>query len=122
LAWATEQGFLRLDQITHRGLDAWRNTWTFRENSYSMRVHNGAVKAFFKWAINFDYLVKNPYVKLDSIEVEEVPTLPLENDEYPRMLAAVTVLPLTNQQKLTTHMLLMRWSGLAISGWLPSVV
>jgi hypothetical protein len=86
----------------------------FREKSYSLRVHNAAVKAFFQWAIRFDYLQKDPMSKLDAVAVTPVPTLPLQNDEYPRMLAAVNVLPSALQHKILTHMLLMRWSGLAI--------
>jgi integrase len=114
MQWAHDEKFIHLDEVTHRSLDDWRNGWVFREKSYSLRVHNGIVKAFFEWALNFDYLVKNPYVKLDSIKVEEVPTLPLEREEYIRMLASVTVLSAVEQRSLTNHMLLMRWSGLAI--------
>ena len=114
LTWATDEKFIRLDEISARALDTWRYSWVFRDKSYSLRVHNSVVKAFFEWALTFDYLDQDPYVELDAIAVEEVPTLPLEGDEYLRMLAAVTVLPVTEQRTLTNHMLLMRWSGLAI--------
>jgi site-specific recombinase XerD len=103
-----------LDEITARQLNSWRNGWVFREKSYSQRGHNNMVKAFFKWAIRFDYLEKDPMSKLDAISVIPVPTLPLQNDEYPRMLTAVNFLPSTLQTKVRCHMLLMRWSGLAI--------
>jgi integrase len=114
LAWANENHFVKLRSITAAALDAWRDTWVFRANSYAMKIYNAIVKAFFTWAAKFDYLDKNPYDKLDAISVHEVPTLPLEPEEFPRLLAAVTVLQPRLHTFMTTLILLMRWSGLSI--------
>ena len=114
LQMAEQEKIGYLNEITARQLNSWRNGWVFREKSYSQRGNNNVVKAFFKWAIRFDYLEKDPMSKLDAISVIPVPTLPLQNDEYPRMLTAVNVLPSTLQTKVRCHMLLMRWAGLAI--------
>jgi integrase len=101
--------------VNASGLDAWRNGWIFREESFSTRVHNATVKAFFKWCMRFDYLVKNLMDKLDPIHVKEVPTLPLDAEEFFRMLTSVSILPLIEQPTVMTAILLMRWSGLAIT-------
>ncbi len=114
LTWAKENHFVKLRSITAAALDAWRDTWVFRENSYAMKTYNARVKAFFTWATKFDYSDKNPYDKLDAISVNEVPTLPLEPEELTRLLAAVTVLKPQHHAFMVTLILLMRWSGLAI--------
>jgi integrase len=114
LAWSTEQRFRKLRQITPSALDAWRDTWVFRENSYSMKIHSAVVKAFFTWATKFDYLDKNPFVKLDPIQVVEIPTLPLTPEEFTRLLTAVSCLKEKYRVKMTTLILTVRWSGLAI--------
>lgn len=46
--------FTHTDEIRARALDVWRNGWIFREKSYSLRVHNAVVKAFFVWTTKFD--------------------------------------------------------------------
>jgi integrase/recombinase XerD len=114
LAWAKEQDYTKLRSITAAALDAWRDTWVFRADSYSMKIHNAVIKAFFTWATKFDYLDKNPFDKLDAIKVIEVPTLPLTPEELTRLLASVTVLQKHHHVFMTTLILLMRWSGLAI--------
>jgi integrase len=114
LAWAKEKGFTKLRSITAAALDAWRDTWVFRPQSYAMKTYNARVKAFFTWAVKFDYLDKSPHEKLDSISVVPVPTLPLEPEELTRLLSAVSVLLPRHHEFMTTLVLTMRWSGLAI--------
>ncbi len=93
-------------------VDAWRDTWTFREGSYSQRVHGAAIKRFFTWAVTFDLLERNPFDKLDPLELKPVPTLPLSPEEVDRLVGAAS--QCTNGETLATLILLMRWSGLAI--------
>jgi integrase len=113
--WANQEKFTRLNEITPLTLDQWRNDWVFRDKSFSMRVHNSMVKAFFRWCVRFDYLARNPMDKLDPLHVVEVPTLPLEPEELTRLLAAVSVLPPAEQTVFTALLLTIRWSGLAIT-------
>jgi len=76
IAWAKEHNFIKLRSITAGALDQWRDTWVFRPNSFSQKVHCGVIAAFFEWAVTFEYLSRNPFDKLDKIRVKEVPTLP----------------------------------------------
>jgi integrase len=112
--WAAEKKFVRLDSITAAALDAWRGTWVFRENSFAMKIHSAAMKAFFTWAVKFDHLAKSPFDKLDPVTVEEVPTLPLTPEEVSALLSTVVVCRERDRETMTTIMLLMRWSGLSI--------
>jgi hypothetical protein len=83
LLWATGKKFSRLDQVTAAALDTWRNTWVFSDEGHSLKTHNAVLKAFFKWATRFKYLDRDPFDKLDKIEVTEgEPTLPLTMEEY----------------------------------------
>jgi hypothetical protein len=46
LQWAEKNDFQMLQDISSVDVERWRNTWTFREESYSMKVHNAIIKAF----------------------------------------------------------------------------
>ena len=85
----------------------------FRPNSFSQKVHNGVIKAFFEWAVRFEYFAKNPFDKLDKISVKETPTLPLEPEQVTALLANTDACK-KHSAMMTTLILLMRWSGLAI--------
>jgi integrase len=114
LNWASGKHFSKLEQITAAAMDAWRDTWVFQADSYSLKVHNAAMKKFFTWAVNFDYLTKNPFDRLESIKVTERPTLPLEPEEISKMLACIIACQAKDRESMTAFQLLVRWSGLAI--------
>jgi len=87
LQWAAESAFNKLSDITSVDVENWRNTWIFREESFSMKTHGAKIKAFFTWAVKFDHLNSNPFDKLDRIPVTPVPTLPLEPAELTKLLS-----------------------------------
>jgi hypothetical protein len=58
MQWAANNNFVRLEQITAAAMDKWRNTWVFRAESYSLKIHNAVIKAFFSWCVRFDCLAK----------------------------------------------------------------
>ena len=72
------------------------------------------MKAFFEWAVVFEYLSRNPFDKLDAIQVKQVPTLPLSKQDFQRLLDNVHAVQARDRTTLTCAILLMRWSGLAI--------
>jgi integrase/recombinase XerD len=113
--WAASKGFLRLDAATASALDAWRDTWALKPDSYSMKVHSAVVKAFFAWAVRFDHIAKSPYDRLEAIRVEPTPTLPLAQEEVSKLLSAVdAAIRPADRARVTAWLLLMRWSGLAV--------
>jgi integrase/recombinase XerD len=113
IAWAKEHNFIKLRSITAGALDQWRDTWVFRPNSFSQKVHCGVIAAFFEWAVTFEYLSRNPFDKLDKIRVKEVPTLPLEPEQVTALLAHTDACG-KHSATMGVLILLMRWSGLAI--------
>jgi integrase len=114
LQWAAENGFEKLEDITSIDVEQWRNSWVFREGSYSLKINNHVIKAFFTWAVRFDLLEKNPFDKLDKLKIVPVPTLPLTTEEYAKMLARVPEACGRHADTVTTLIWLMRWSGLSI--------
>ena len=113
IAWAKEHNFIKLRSITAGALDQWRDTWVFRPNSFSQKVHCGVIAAFFEWAVTFEYLSRNPFDKLDKIPVKEIPTLPLEPEQVTALLAHTDACG-KHSATMGVLILLMRWSGLAI--------
>ena len=113
IAWAKEHNFIKLRSITAAALDQWRDTWVFRPNSFSQKVHCGVIAAFFEWAVTFEYLSRNPFDKLDKIPVKEIPTLPLEPEQVTALLAHTDACG-KHSATMGVLILLMRWSGLAI--------
>jgi integrase len=117
LQWAAENEFTKLSEITSEDVDRWRNTWVFREASYSLKNSNARIKAFFTWAVKFEHLDKNPFEKLDTPKLTPVPTLPLSPEDFQNLLRAAENLKLRQGSlhfTLVNLILLMRWSGLAI--------
>jgi len=114
LQWAKENAFRKLSDISSVDVENWRNTWVFREESYSMKIHGAKIKAFFTWAVKFEHLNSNPFDKLDRIPVTPVPTLPLEPAELTKILSHANGCGPMWTATMTTAILLMRWSGLAI--------
>jgi integrase len=113
LQWAKANGFNKLTDITSVDVERWRNTWVFRAESYSPKVHNAAIKAFFTWCVRVgEYLEKNPFDKLDKLTLKAVPTRPLSPTEYTRLLAAAETSP-HRAEALVCLIQLERWSGLA---------
>ena len=113
IAWAKEHNFIKLRSITAVALDQWRDTWVFRPNSFSQKVHCGVIAAFFEWAVTFEYLSRNPFDKLDKIHVKEIPTPPLEPEQVTALLAHTDACG-KHSATMGVLILLMRWSGLAV--------
>lgn len=113
--------------ITRELLTEFCATW---EGFYPSTTTRSKVRerlaAFLRYCYEAKWLERIP--KLPKIKVDEVPTLPLVNDEYPRLLDALyatnprrwdgkkSTQGLTEKMRTRIHALLqlMRWSGLAI--------
>jgi integrase/recombinase XerD len=112
LQWAEKNEFTKLPDITSLDVERWRNTWVFREESYSLKINHARIKAFFTWCVKFDMLAKNPFDKLDRLTLKQVPTLPLSQDEFAKLLHAAET-SRKRAESTACLTLLMRYSGLA---------
>jgi integrase len=110
--WAKENDFRRLQDITSLDVERWRNTWVFRAESYSLKINHARIKAFFSWCCRFDMLAKNPFDKLDRLKLKAVPTLPLEPEQFARVLHAAEMAK-KRAEPTACLILLMRYAGLS---------
>ncbi len=79
--------------------------------------------AFFRFAVDRDWLQKNPAKRLSNPRCDLVPTMPLSDDEWKRILVACDAAVINasrpeskcNAIRMKTIVLLMRYSGMRIS-------
>lgn len=120
-AYATELGLTRLSDFDLDALDRFRRTW--KESALTALKKLERLRKFFRFAVDRDWLQKNPAARLSNPRVESRPTMPLSDAEMTKLLAAcdAAVIKATshgqkmNALRLKTLVLLMRYSGMRIS-------
>jgi site-specific recombinase XerD len=80
------------------------------------------VKAFFRWAYEFEHIQKDPAKALKSIAFHPEKTMPLTSEQFDQVLAAVDLCDVDRKRKedrfgveLRAVCLVMRWTGLRIT-------
>jgi integrase len=108
--------------LTTALLTEWRGTWKFSDYTGAQRW--GMVKSFFNFCVAQGWLTDNPARKLRRIEYKAGSRTAIFDDkQYDAILEAVTSYEPENvphitksawQQRLTTFLELLRWSGMAL--------
>jgi site-specific recombinase XerD len=101
--------------ITRELLTGFCATWPeYYPSTYTRSKVRERVRSFLRYCFEAQWIARIP--ALPKIKIEEPPTLPLNADEYTRLLDAVsgTVADLEQRAKVHALFQLMRWSGLAI--------
>lgn len=95
-------------------LEAYRAGWkTQYPSSQTRAMVQVRLKGFLRYCVEHEWLPKVP--KLSTIKVTETPTLPLDKNEYARLLKTVpSIFDAAKAQKVRALIQLMRHSGLAI--------
>jgi site-specific recombinase XerD len=124
--YCEREGIFTVQRVTRELLTGYAGTW---EQYYPASTTRASVRerlrSFLRYCYECKWLERVPAVP--KVEVDEVPTLPLSDAEYTRLLKTIDkIKPLrwdsdrtkllseTAKQRLRALMLLMRWSGLAI--------
>lgn len=102
-------------------LDRFRRTWSDGPRTALKKLER--LRAFFRFAVDRDWLEKNPALRLSNPRVELRPTMPLSDNEMKSILTACDSAVLTatqpaqklNALRLKAIVLLMRYSGLRVS-------
>ena len=76
-----------VDDVAFTDLIKFRNNW--REANSTQINQQTMLKAFFKFCVRADYIVKNPAQDLDSIPEDKEKTDPFESDEMRKIFAAL---------------------------------
>lgn len=113
-AFCETAGVFVVESITLPVLIAYKATWPeFYPSTTTRLIVQKRLSGFLKFCRDAGWITVIP--KLDPIKVTEPPTMPLTDDEFERLLAAVP-LEFTNGSaaRVRSLILLMRWSGLAV--------
>jgi len=108
-----------VDDVAFTDLINFRNTWN---GAHSTQINQQTMlKAFFKFCVHADYIVKNPAQDLDAIPDDKEKTDPFELEEMQRIFAALPNLtdeygrqgnPIARQTKAFVYV--MRYTGMSI--------
>ena len=108
-----------VDDVSFTDLINFRNTW--KEANSTQVNQQTMLKAFFKFCVRADYIIKNPAEDLDSISEDKEKTDPFETAELQRIFAALPNLtdeygrrgdPIAKQTKAFVYV--MRYTGMSI--------
>jgi integrase/recombinase XerD len=121
LTWATEQNITTLDRIGGEELEAFRATW--KDAPLARKKKQERVIGFFYYCLRMGWTKSNPAILLGRVKVTEKPTDYFTREQYGKIVDATYVYnptawnsePRNQATRVRTLVLLMRWSGLAIS-------
>ncbi|MGA2039965.1 MAG: hypothetical protein ABSH42_11860 [Bryobacteraceae bacterium] len=108
-----------VDDVSFNDLVNFRNTWKEANSTQINQQTN--VKAFFKYCVRADYILKNPAEQLDAIPENKAKTDPFEAEEMQRIFAALPNLTdeygrrgeaIAKQTKAFVYV--MRYTGMSI--------
>ena len=106
--WADENGLRVLEDLDESAARAWVASWTCRPSTTRQRLSQ--LKGFFRFTVEGGWLPRSPMATLRLPRSDSPTTMPLEVSEVRALLAASK-----HQPKEQALILLMRYSGLAIS-------
>ncbi|MBB6147311.1 integrase [Silvibacterium bohemicum] len=119
--WAKQEGLVYLDQLTPPLLTKFRSGW---ENApQTMQRKHERMVSFFWFCVRMDWIQKNPAILLKRIKVATTPTDYFPKDEFKAIVDGTYSYGNwhgghdfeNRRDRLRALVLLMRWSGLAIT-------
>jgi site-specific recombinase XerD len=112
--YCERKGVFTVQGLTRDLLTGFCATWpeTYK-SSQTRSMVRARCRSFLRYCYESQWLPRIP--PLPSIQVEELPTLPLTAEEYQRLLDAVHIFAdPVRQRRVRALVQLMRWSGLAV--------
>jgi integrase len=114
------QGITLLKDITLSVITEWQHTWTLKSPA-AKRGRQEKIRNFFRFAINHEYIVKNPIsawksVKLDTNDLHVSEGRIIRAKVYAKIMKAIDETQMTpeNRARVKACMRLQREAGLAI--------
>ena len=127
-SWAAEQGVTMLSDIKPSVLYAWHGTWspkaqnerdrlaTATQNLYVSHIHR-----FFKWAVDAEYLDRDPSTIVKRQKHEHIQTQPLTPAQFALVLESTYKLDADKKEYVPEYgrdlraiCLLQRWTGIRL--------
>ena len=121
LTWATERKIKTLDRIGGEELEAFRATW--KDAPLARKKKQERIIGFFYYCLRMGWIKSNPAILLGRVKVTEKPTDYFTKEQFSKIVDATYVYnptawnsePRNQATRVRMLVLLMRWSGLAIS-------
>jgi integrase/recombinase XerD len=110
-AFAASEGVRYIKQWDLELVRRFRQSWRDKGNTVVKKLER--LRAFFRFAVDSEWIVKNPAAKMKSPTVRPNPTLPFTQDEMVPILAACDRYH-GNAKRIRAMVLLLRYSGLRI--------
>jgi integrase/recombinase XerD len=112
--FAGNEGIKCLCEIDLDGLRRFRATWPNRNIAAKKKLE--ALRAFFRFCWESDWIPSNPAIKLKPPKITDPPTMPFSCEEMTQILAACNQYRggRANAQRLRALVQLLRFSGLRI--------
>jgi site-specific recombinase XerD len=88
-----------------------RQTWKDKGNTVVKKLER--LRAFFRFAVDSEWIIKNPAAKMKSPAVKPNPTMPFTQEDMVSILAACDHYQ-GNAKRIPALVLLLRYSGLRI--------
>jgi site-specific recombinase XerD len=111
LSWCAHKGFQRFKQLTVDALREFQTTWD--DGPLYATKNLERLRAFFEFALDAQWVTRNPVKRLKRPKANEAPTLPFSNDEMARILDACDRYP-GDKERIKAFVLTMRHAGLRI--------
>jgi integrase/recombinase XerD len=121
LTWAKNAGIDCLDEISDTHLEAFRSSWEVQ--ALARKKKQERLVTFFSYCQRKKWISENPAKLLGRVKVEEKPTDYFPADEFAKIIDATYIYnpkawntePRNQATRVRTLIMLIRWSGLAIS-------
>ena len=111
LTWCESKGYRQFKQMTVGVLRHFQMTWD--DGPLYATKNLERLRAFFEFALEAQWLARNPVNSLKRPKTTDTPTLPFSDEEMERILDACDWYP-GNADRIKAFVLTMRYSGLRI--------
>jgi integrase/recombinase XerD len=121
LPWMDDHSIFHIDQITSSHLELLRDSW--KVSASTRRMMQERLVGFFHYCQRHGWIADNPAKALGRVRVRRKPTDYFPAEEFVKIVDATYIYnpkawntePRNQATRVRTLILLMRWSGLAIS-------
>lgn len=111
LPWCESKGYRLFKQLTVDALREFQTTWD--DGPLYATKNLERLRAFFEFALDAEWIPRNPVASLKRPKATDQPTLPFSEEEMKRILEACDRYP-GNRNRMRAFVLTMRYSGLRI--------
>ena len=118
LGWCTDKGFRYLRELSVERMREFRESWSDAPLAASKKLQR--LRGFFYFCMRSEWITRNPARELGMPKVEQNQAMPFTDDEWKKILDAISKYPLKgiygdlSRPRLRAFVLVLRYAGLRI--------